>query len=159
MDKHLMTIVSRKFAGKILRILHQSEYSSFPVPLPAHSGDAKSFRILVDFKMFSDHNECFVQYDFSKLTDSGNSIQNSCYYFKTCPISTIQSCNQLSYMLYELVFLGYHSQFASYPCSFASYSWYSCKILQPYFATTLTMHSDAVVSSIGASRMKTLKNN
>ena len=41
----------------------------------------------------------------------------------------------LSFMLHALVFLGYHSQFASYPYPFPSYS-YSCKILQPYVATT-----------------------
>ena len=31
---------------------------------------------------------------------------------------------------------------------------YSCKILQPYVAATVRMHSDAVFASIGASRMK-----
>ena len=57
--------------------------------------------------------------------------------------------NHLSFMLYELVFLGYHTQFALYKCSFALYS-YSCKMLQPYVAATVHMHSDAVFSSVGA---------
>ena len=65
-----------------------------------------------------------------------------------------QPGSQLSFMLHELVFLGCHSQFASYPYSFASYS-YSCKILQPYVAATVKMHSDAIFCSIGASRMET----
>ena len=60
---------------KVHGILHQSELSSFPVPFLAHSGDATPFRIQVDFKMASDSNECFVKYAFSKLTDSGNSIE------------------------------------------------------------------------------------
>ena len=64
------------------------------------------------------------------------------------------SGNPLSFVLHEPVFLGYHSQFASYPYTFASYS-HSCKILQPYVATTVRMHSDAIFSSIGASQMKT----
>ena len=62
--------------------------------------------------------------------------------------------NQLSFVLHELVFLGCHSQFASYPYTFASDS-YSCKILQPYVAATVRMHSDAVLSSTGALLMKT----
>ena len=37
--------------------------------------------------------------------------------------------------------------------TFASYS-YSCKILQPYAAATVRMHSDALVSSTGARLMK-----
>ena len=40
-----------------------------------------------------------------------------------------QPCNQLSFMLHELVFIRCYSQFASYPYTFASYS-YSCKILR-----------------------------
>ena len=63
--------------------------------------------------------------------------------------------NLLSFMLYELVSLGYHSHFASYPYSFASYS-YSCKILQPYVMTTTRMHFDAVSSSTGVPLMKTV---
>ena len=53
--------------------------------------------------------------------------------------------NQLSFMLDELVgvFLGYHLQFASYPYTFTSYS-HSCKILQPYVAATVQMHSGAI---------------
>ena len=62
-----------------------------------------------------------------------------------------QSGNQLSCLLHELVFLGYHS---AYPYSFASYL-YSRKILEPYVAATMQMHSDAVFSSVGASRRKT----
>ena len=60
-------------------------------------------------------------------------------------------------MLRELIFLGCHSQFASYPYTFTSYS-YSCKILQPYVAPTVRMHSDAVVSSAGSLLMKTVNN-
>ena len=54
-------------------------------------------------------------------------------------------------MLYELVFLGCHSQFASY-----SYSW---EILEPYVAATVQMHSDAIVFCIGVSQMKTFIKN
>ena len=61
-------------------------------------------------------------------------------------------------MLHELVLLGCHSQFASYPYTFASYS-HSCKILQPYVASTVRMHSDATFFSIGASLMKTFIKN
>ena len=57
-------------------------------------------------------------------------------------------------MLRELLFLGCHSQLTSYPYTFASYS-YGCKILQPYVAATVRMHSDAVLSSTGALLMKT----
>ena len=45
----------------------------------------------------------------------------SCYHFdfKICTVQTDaempQPCNQLSFMLHELVFLGCHSQFASDP--------------------------------------------
>ena len=66
--------------------------------------------------------------------------------------------NQLSFRLHELVFLGRHSQFASYPYTFASYS-HSCRILQPCVLATVRIHSDAIFSSIGASRMKTLIKN
>ena len=66
--------------------------------------------------------------------------------------------NQLSFMLHELVLLGCHSQFVSYPYTFALYS-HCCKSLQPYVAATVRMHSDAIFSSIGASRMKTLIKN
>ena len=86
----------------------------------------------------------------------------SCCYldFKTCTVQTdteiSQPGNQLSFMLHELVFLGFHSQFASYPYTFVSYS-YSCKILQPYVAAAVRMHSDA---STGTLLMKTvIKNN
>ena len=51
------------------------------------------------------------------------------------------------------VFLRCHSQFTSYRYTFVSYS-YSCKILQPYVAATVRMHSDAVLSSYGALLMK-----
>ena len=62
-------------------------------------------------------------------------------------------------MLHELVFLGCHTQIASYPYMFALYL-YVCKILQPYFATTVRMRSDAVLSSTGALLIKTvIKNN
>ena len=57
-----------------------------------------------------------------------------------------------------LVFLGCHLQFASYPYTFVSYS-YSCKILQPYVAATVRMHSDAVLSSSDALVMKTVMEN
>ena len=59
-----------------------------------------------------------------------------------------QPDNQLSFMLHKLVFLGYHSQFAPHS--------YSCKILQRYVAAIVRMHSNVVLSSIGASRMKTV---
>ena len=68
------------------------------------------------------------------------------------------SGNQLSFMLHELVFLGCHSQFASYPYTFASHS-HICNILQQYVVVTVRMHSDAIFSSIGASRMKTFIKN
>ena len=58
-------------------------------------------------------------------------------------------------MLHELVFLGCHSQFALYPYTFASYS-YSCKILQPYVAVTVRMHSNAVLCFTGALLIKTV---
>ena len=61
-------------------------------------------------------------------------------------------------MLHELVFLGYHSLFASYRYSFGSYL-HSCKIVQPYVAATVRMHSDAVLSSAGAPLMKTVTKN
>ena len=67
-------------------------------------------------------------------------------------------CSQLSFMLDELVFLGCHSQFASYLYTFASYS-HSRKILQLCVVATVRMHSDAIFSSIGASRMKTFIRN
>ena len=51
-------------------------------------------------------------------------------------------------MLRELVFLEYHPDFASYL--------YSCKILQPYVAATVRMHSDTVLSSTGGPVMKTV---
>ena len=70
-----MNIVSKKLAEKVHRLLHQSELSSFSAPIPAHSGDATSFRIQVDFKMASNRNECFAKYEFSKFTDSGNSTE------------------------------------------------------------------------------------
>ena len=70
-----------------------------------------------------------------------------CFDFKTCTVQTDAEIpypgNQLSCMLHELVFLGCHLQLTSYPYTFASYS-YSCKILQPYVAATVRMHSDAV---------------
>ena len=66
--------------------------------------------------------------------------------------------NQLSFMLHELEFLGCQLQVASYPYTFASYS-HSCKILQPYVAATLRMHSEAIFFSIGASRLKTFIKN
>ena len=65
----------------------------------------------------------------------------------------------LSFMFHELVLLGYHSHFVSYPHSFVCYS-DSCNVLQSYSAATVRMHSDAVLSSTGASLMKTgIKNN
>ena len=65
--------------------------------------------------------------------------------------------NQLSFMMYELVC---HSQFASYPYTFASYPYtfasylHSCKILEPCVVATVRMHSNAIFSSIGASRTR-----
>ena len=77
--------------------------------------------------------------------------------FKTCAAQTdaaiSQPGNQLSFMLHELVFLGCHLQFASCAYTFASYS-YSCKILRPYVAAMVRMHSDAVLPSIGALLIK-----
>ena len=64
--------------------------------------------------------------------------------------------NQLSFMLHELVFLGCHLQFASYLYMFALY-WHSYKLLQPYVAATVWMHSDVTFSSIGASRTKNIQ--
>ena len=58
-------------------------------------------------------------------------------------------------MLHELIFLECHSQFVSYPYTFTSYS-YSCKILQPYVAAMVRMHSGVVLSSTGALLMKTV---
>ena len=65
------------------------------------------------------------------------------------------SGNQLSFILHELIFLGWHTQIASYRYMFASYS-YGCKILQPYVAATVRMRFDAVLSSTGALLMKTV---
>ena len=67
---------------------------------------------------------------------------------------SLQLYNLLSSMLHDLLFLGYQSHFASYPYSFASYS-YSYKILQPYVTATVRIHYDAVLSSAGATLMKT----
>ena len=58
-------------------------------------------------------------------------------------------------LLRELIFLEYHLHFAPYPYSFASYS-YSCKILQPYVAATVRIHSDAVLSPTDALLTKTV---
>ena len=60
-------------------------------------------------------------------------------------------CNQLFFMLHELVFLGYLSRFASYS--------YSCQILQPYIAGMVQMHSDGLFFSVGASQIKTFIKN
>ena len=60
--------------------------------------------------------------------------------------------NLLSFRLHELVFFWYHSQLASYPYLFASYSY--SKILQPYIAATVRMHSDTVLCSTGAPLIK-----
>ena len=77
--------------------------------------------------------------------------------FKTCTVQTdveiSQPNNQVPFMLHELVC---HSKVASYPYTFASYS-YSCKILQPYVAASVRMHSDAVLSSTGTFLIKTVK--
>ena len=54
-----------------------------------------------------------------------------------------QPDNLLSFMLHELVFLGYHSSFALYK--------YICTILQAKVAATVRMHADAVFTSVGAS--------
>ena len=56
--------------------------------------------------------------------------------------------NLLYFMLHQLVFLGYHSHFASY--------WYSRKLLRPYVAASVWIHSDKVLSSTGAPLMKTI---
>ena len=66
--------------------------------------------------------------------------------------------NPLSSMMHELVFLKYHLHFASFPYSFTSYS-YSCKILQPYVAASVRLHSGRVLSYSGAPLMKQAKNN
>ena len=63
-----------------------------------------------------------------------------------------QLCNQLNFMLYELVFL--ECQFASYRYTSVRYS-HTCTILQPYVVGTVRMHSDAIFFSVGAPRMKT----
>ena len=63
------------FCLKVHPILYQSELSPFPVLFLAHFGDATPFCIQVDFKMASDYDKCFEKYDFSKLTDSGNSTE------------------------------------------------------------------------------------
>ena len=65
--------------------------------------------------------------------------------------------NLLSFMLHYLIFLGIIRSSLRISYSFALYS-YSAKILQPYVATTVQMHSDAVFASINASRMKTVIN-
>ena len=62
------------------------------------------------------------------------------------------------FMLHELVFLGCYWQFTWYPYTFGSYS-YSCKILQPYVADTVRMHSNVVLSSNGALLIKTVIEN
>ena len=67
----------------------------------------------------------------------------------------LQPNNVLSFKLHELVFLRYNSQFASNPYSFASYS-YRFKVLQPYVAATVKMHSDVAFSFIVAFRMTTV---
>ena len=59
------------------------------------------------------------------------------------------------FMFYEPVFLGYYSHFPSCLYPFTSYS-YSCKILQPCVETTVWMHSDSILSSTGATLMKTV---
>ena len=64
--------------------------------------------------------------------------------------------NQLSFMLRELVFLRCDSQFASYP--FGSYS-DSYKIVEPYVAATVWIHSDEIFFSIVHTRMKTFIKN
>ena len=58
--------------------------------------------------------------------------------------------NHLSFMLHEVVFLGYHSLYASYQYSFASYSyiskfyshtlhlWYECSPIQ-YFSPSVLL--------------------
>ena len=104
------------------------------------------------------------QYDVRSMVLSSYKHNISCYYSdcKTCTAQTDaeipQPGNQLFFMLHELVFLEFHSQFASYPYAFASYS-YSCKILQPYVAATVRMHSNAVLSSTCALLMKTVTGN
>ena len=75
-----------------------------------------------------------------------------------CELDESSQTKQPFFMLHDLVFLGYHSYFASYLYSIASYS-YSCELLQPYVAATVQMHSDAVFSSMCASRIKTFMKN
>ena len=77
---------------------------------------------------------------------------------RCCYLPKILLYNVLSFILNDLVFLGYHSQFASYPHSFASYS-YRCKILQAYFEAAVRMHFNAVLSSTGAPLMERVINN
>ena len=69
----------------------------------------------------------------------------------------LQPDNQLSFMLHELVFLG-AIRSSHHILQLASHL-YSCKILQPYVASTIRMHSDAVLSSTGALLMKTVITN
>ena len=63
----------------------------------------------------------------------------------------------VSFMLYELAFLGCHSQFLWNLHTFASYS-YNCKILQPYLSATVRMSSDAVFILHRAPLTKTVIN-
>ena len=67
-----------------------------------------------------------------------------------------QPDNQQSFMPHELVFLGYRLHFTSYPLliRFVFADSYSSKILQPFIAATVRIHSDAVFFSIVVSRMK-----
>ena len=65
-----------------------------------------------------------------------------------------QSFIQLSSMLHQMVRVSLTARFVS--VLIGSVFVHSCKILPPYIAATVWMQSDAVFSSIGASRMKTL---
>ena len=67
-----------------------------------------------------------------------------------------QPDNQLSFKLHKLVFsrVSFTVRFVSVINRFVQF-----KILQPYVARTVRMHSDAVFSSIGASQIETVIKN
>ena len=71
----------------------------------------------------------------------------------------LQPDNVLSFMFHELVFLGYHSQFASYPSVFICFGFVQLCVFTKIVAATVQMPSDAVFSSVGVPRMKTVIKN
>ena len=82
-------------------------------------------------------------------TNNGEFWNMYCLHYAERP----QPDNQLSFMLDELVFSRVSStiRFVSVIIHFVQF-----KILQPYAACTVQMHSDAVFSSIGASQIETV---